>query len=882
MNPSVTRLGTTVVLLTLGFLIGCGGGGSSNSPPPTPPGPVVDTTAPQTSITGVVEPITNQTEISIQFASSESGSTFECQVDDGSIESCTSPYTTSELSEGEHTFRVRATDAAGNTDASWSTATWVLDLTPPTLAMVSRPLTTTPSSQAVFQLIASESTSDFQCEHDGGEAVSCTNPVRRTGLSEGAHSLNVRAVDLAGNESEATSYEWTVSSGTFESLDIDGQVTVASGDPGGIWVIAETIDTPTPFRKIVVTSDDGQFVIPDLPVEAEYQVWLRGYGIEDSSKYAARTEHFINFEIAPASTPQAAAQSYPANYWLSLLTLPDVSEFPGTGDNGIGRQMEYQGDWVDGVKDRCQLCHQMGHKFTRVFPDDSTVTDTLAGWDERLRLGEQMNNQMNAMGRQRGLALFADWTDRINAGEVPEAPPRPTGPEQNLVISAWTWVDPGVFVHDNISTDKRHPDLERYRNGRVFGVSQSHAKMPSTDPNSNVTEDLRMDNLARNGPAWNIHNPMLDEIGILWTTSSVRQSPNPDWCFDPESANESARQFPISESGRQLAFYDLRNNETQPVDTCYATHHLQFEEVGAGNRLWTSGDFYVIGWLDTEKYLELRANNDPNAARDSQGWCPVVLDHNGDGILGEYTGPFEPTDPSKDAQQYGFAYGIIPNPADGSVWFTQPYPNRVPGQILRLDPSTCLTEKYHPPYDGSGGPPEDWGFSPRGIDIDNNGLLWTALSGSGHIASFDRSKCTILNGPEATGHHCPEGWTLYPTPGPNFANAQTGGSADFHYYIWVDQDNVLGLGKNVPIANGTNSDSLLALIPEEERIVVLRVPYPLGFYQRGLDGRIDDPDGGWKGRALWASNNTSVLELIEDTGRGDIMKFQLRNSPLDQ
>ena len=92
----------------------------------------------------------------------------------------------------------------------------------------------------------------------------------------------------------------------------------------------------------------------------------------------------------------------------------------------------------------------------------------------------------------------------------------------------------------------------------------------------------------------------------------------------------------------------------------------------------------------------------------------------------------------------------------------------------------------------------------------------------------------------------------------------------------------MGLGRNVPIANGTKSDSLLALLPETGHIVTIRVPYPLGFYQRGLDGRIDDPDIGWKGRALWASNNTSVLQLIEDTGRGDIMKFQLRDHPLDE
>ena len=198
---------------------------------------------------------------------------------------------------------------------------------------------------------------------------------------------------------------------------------------------------------------------------------------------------------------------------------------------------------------------------------------------------------------------------------------------------------------------------------------------------------------------------------------------------------------------------------------------------------------------------------------------------------------------------------------------------------MRFDPATCLTEKYHPPYGGSGLPPTEWGFSPRGIDIGNNGLLWTALSGSGHIASFDRSKYQILNGPQATGHHCPAGWTLYATPGPNFKNAQTDGSADFHYYIWVDQDNVLGLGENVPIANGTNSDSLIALLPETGEMVTLRVPYPLGFYQRGLDGRIDDPDGGWKGRGLWASNHTSVLKLIKKLV-ADIMKFQLRDHPL--
>ena len=143
----------------------------------------------------------------------------------------------------------------------------------------------------------------------------------------------------------------------------------------------------------------------------------------------------------------------------------------------------------------------------------------------------------------------------------------------------------------------------------------------------------------------------------------------------------------------------------------------------------------------------------------------------------------------------GQAYGIIPNPKDGSVWFAQVLPDVVPGQIFRLDPKTCVTERYEPPYGIDQVPQSEWGHGPRGVDIDTNGIVWTALSGSGHIASFDRSKCKILNGPKATGQHCAEGWTLHRTPGPKLQGATLEENADFHYYIWVDQFNTLGLGE---------------------------------------------------------------------------------------
>jgi hypothetical protein len=166
------------------------------------------------------------------------------------------------------------------------------------------------------------------------------------------------------------------------------------------------------------------------------------------------------------------------------------------------------------------------------------------------------------------------------------------------------------------------------------------------------------------------------------------------------------------------------------------------------------------------------------------------------------------------------------------------------------------------------------------MDIDRNGVVWTPLA-SGHLASFDRSKCTgPLNGPTATGAHCPEGWTLYPEPAPQIKNLTESGSAESSYYTWVDQFNTLGLGENVPINTGNGSEGLLALVDEEW--VVLRVPYPLGFYTKWMDGRIDDPDAGWKGRGIWATYSTRAPFHLE-TGAGTpskVVHFQLRPDPL--
>jgi len=172
-------------------------------------------------------------------------------------------------------------------------------------------------------------------------------------------------------------------------------------------------------------------------------------------------------------------------------------------------------------------------------------------------------------------------------------------------------------------------------------------------------------------------------------------------------------------------------------------------------------------------------------------------------------------------------------------------------------------------------------FSTLGITIDSKGLVWAALAGSNDLASFDRSKCKgPMNGPKATGQHCPEGWTLYPVPGPYFKGTKI--LADSFYHNWVDRFGTLGLGNDVPIVTGTGSDSLIAFLPQTKKFITMRLPYPMGFYMRGMDGRIDDPKAGWKGRGVWTSNQERVIWHVE-TGKGSrsfVAHFQVRPNPL--
>jgi len=351
---------------------------------------------------------------------------------------------------------------------------------------------------------------------------------------------------------------------------------------------------------------------------------------------------------------------------------------------------------------------------------------------------------------------------------------------------------------------------------------------------------------------------------------------NAAYCKD--SLNPSAKAFPIDTSeGWGVDAYDPKTGKFTLVDLCFRTHHtvvskddvLYFSTVGLLNG---------VGWLDT-RALDATGNQEK-----AQGWCQAIADYNGDGTIGAYTRANEPADPALDRAIAGGGYGVTISPVDGSIWYAVTGP--LPGKIVRMErganaPATCKAEVYEPPFNNPAAPGK-MGMTPRGIDVDSNGIVWTALSGSNHLASFDRRKCKVLSGPTATGQHCVEGWTLYPAPGPRFKGVTDELGTDYFYYNWTDLFDTLGLGRNSQVVTGTWSDSMLIMPPNSTNWVTLRVPYPMGFYARGVEGRIDDANAGWKGRGLWSSNETRGSWLTEG-GKGtpsQVAQFQLRPDPL--
>jgi streptogramin lyase len=663
--------------------------------------------------------------------------------------------------------------------------------------------------------------------------------------------------------------------------NIAGVVTSSKGAEAGVWVIAETTELPTKFTKIVVTDDEGRYLLPDLP-KANYNVWVRGYGLVDSKPVHAKPGDALNLTAVIAPDERAAAEIYPATYWLALMRLPPGKLPPFE----VSREVK-----------QCMGCHQLGDKWTREIPSwVGKVNSTQEGWDHRITGGAQAPLMSEIFFGRLGLqrTMFADWSDRITAGALPELKPsRPSGIERNLVVSLWDWGGSTDYMHDAAASDKRDPTANA--NGLVYGTTQSRDVISYVDPVHNKAGEIPIPTIAtpiaepasgswggeviRRGAAA-ARSGAVDAKGRAWFAARFHDANLPDFC-KPGASNEFTQYYAIqntksqrtlvgptnttSPGNKQVAFYDPRTGKITPIETCFTPDHNDFSDDGS----LFFGQDNAVGWVNTEVYDK---THDDQA---SQGWCPAVLDTNGDGKITEWTEPDQPIDPTKDHRINFGCYGIGVQP-DGTVWCS-------PGgehsnQIVRIErgshpPRTCKGEVYQAPK-------ESGIHGSRGVAVDSNGVAWVNFIASDLIASFDRRKCKVLNGPTATGQHCPEGWTYYPIPGPNFQGSNL--RADSTYLVTVDKLGILGLGKDVVMTESDQSDSLLALLPKTGQWVRLQVPYPRGFLARAIDWRVDDPKTGWRGKGTW-SNYASMAQWHSETGQGNkgkLVKFQLRPDPL--
>src|SRR5262245_36560566 len=287
--------------------------------------------------------------------------------------------------------------------------------------------------------------------------------------------------------------------------DIGGMVAGPNGPEAGVWVIAETTDLPTRFIRIVVTDDQGRYLLPDLPT-AGYDVWVRGYGLVDSPKVRARPGQALDLKAVTAPTPAAAAQYYPADSWFSLID----------GSNPAV---------VSKAKNSCLICHQIGDKATREIPSAlGPFKSSLEAWDQRVKVGPS-GPAMSGVYMQLGEArkAFAEWTDRIKAGALPSPPKRPQGVERNLVVRPWDWGTPTSFPHTMAASDRRTSTVNA--NGRVYIPDAAHDLLLWADPTENSAGQIRIPTRDPLPPARPVavKSPYWGD-GVIWDAVGVPRS----------------------------------------------------------------------------------------------------------------------------------------------------------------------------------------------------------------------------------------------------------------------------------------------------------------------------------------------------------------------
>ena len=363
--------------------------------------------------------------------------------------------------------------------------------------------------------------------------------------------------------------------------------------------------------------------------------------------------------------------------------------------------------------------------------------------------------------------------------------------------------------------------------------------------------------------------PQLDDRREGPDVARGRGARHPEPGVLPEGLRPSlGEDVPAADSHRQLAMLDPQDDEVHFIDTCFTTHHLNFARTpttrcGLERRRHAA----AVGWLNTKMFDET------GDAQKSQGWTPLILDTNGNGKRDDYVEPNQPVDPTKDKRIAQVFYAVMVSPADGTIWGTL---RGSPGSIVRLDPGI----RTRPHSARRNLPCPDAGLRPARRRHRQQGRGLGRRSRAAISASFDRRKCKVAQRPDRDRQSLSRRLVVLPVSRARASRASATNSAEVELLRWVDQHNTFGLGKDVPVSTGNLNDGLIAF--KDGKMITLKVPYPTGFYAKGLDGRIDDPNAGWKGRGLWASSGDRV-PWLQEGGKGMkpmAVHIQLRPDPL--
>ena len=377
-------------------------------------------------------------------------------------------------------------------------------------------------------------------------------------------------------------------------------------------------------------------------------------------------------------------------------------------------------------------------------------------WEWRLGTGVRgtsMYGVLTNQGKERSLKTYADWTERIAKGEVPPAPPRPKGVERNLVVTLWDVGDDHSFMHDEITTDKNHPTVNA--NGPVYAVSAGHGQLVVLDPNENSTSRSTSPRASRRRRCRRAF-PRPPSVAALGQRASLGQSAlQPRRSAQPDDRQQGPRVDDVEDSqqrgsvlvqrarptssptgSRSRAAAGRRRSTTRRrkqftlIDTCYSTHHLQFDNDADETVYFNELIGPIFGWIDTKVYDQTKDEQKAAAGAARCSTPTATARSRGRGMCSSgrrtprciwATRPAAvaaperrasgPVDPKLDTMVSYSLYSVIPSPVDDSVWGVS---EQYPGFLVRLQrgnnpPSTCKTQLFKVPEPG---------FDPRGVDID--------------------------------------------------------------------------------------------------------------------------------------------------------------------